>query len=229
MAPGVSRRELGPLPLLRSQHRQNGFESRAVEAADHLGRAVSLVSDLTADPDHEILCRDGRRPGIASDGSSEVVEVHDLFDDPGLQVLVEAHADGALRHDDSSILRLVGQPLGERGEPCAERSDNCILAVGRDSRAPFANLTMLLRVRRLDEMNEVRNRGIDVLTALSRFAVEILVDDPHTAAGKVAGKTADELILQDGGLRPGIPHRVVADGVAHDMGGFEKELTHSLG
>src|ERR1039457_2349141 len=66
-------------------------EAVTVQRADQGSRSVATTSGLAGHCDGEIRRRFGDRPRCMIHGSSQVIQVHDLFDDPRYQVVTKSH------------------------------------------------------------------------------------------------------------------------------------------
>ena len=155
----------------------------------------------------------GTAPARDRDRARQVVQVHDLLDDPRHQEVAHGHGRAAVGGQRGVVVE-GGQPVGEAAEPRVELGHQRGLA-----RRPERGPALADRpVRFVAEPAEQRGVVVAGVLERQRFAgrrqVEVLGHDPAAGAGEVAGQPADRLVLEDRRAVPGGADRLARHGGA---------------
>ena len=115
-----------------------------VEGSDHRGATSSAYCDVRADSYGDVSRPCGQEPRGVADTAGEVIEMHDLLDDAGGQVVVEPH-DPSTGHCDEVAHLKAAKPRTERIQALAKHPQELTVTSSGNVRSTFPDGTVILR------------------------------------------------------------------------------------
>jgi hypothetical protein len=156
----------------------------------------------------------GTDPRLPIDGAGEVVEVHDLLDDPRLQVLVEPDGQRAADDGEHAFRRLCQDARCERIQACGQGLADFGVTQRRDLSAPLADGAVVVGRQPAVDLHVVLDRGLDAGRVVDGH-VEVVAHDPHATAREMTRDATDGLLVEHRRGVPRVAHDGVGDRIAH--------------